>query len=488
MRRILYPILLTVPLFFFACNNQSQKQDNHIPDSKSVQQPAEKENIPLAQLQSYQQRLTGYFDTMLLRRNFNGSILVAKGGHILYEAYQGYANPSKKTDTITLHTSFHLASTSKPFTGVAVMKLVEQGKISLHDNLKKYFPAFPYEGVTVEQLLSHRSGLPNYLFAMDNKDQWDQKRMVFNKDVLDFLIQFQPPISYAPGTRFHYCNTNYVLLALIIEKVTGIPFPQYLKQTIFDPLGMEDTYVYTPADSAQSIMSYKPSGALWANDKYEYTYGDKNVYSTPRDMYRWDSALYRHDFISKAILDSSHMPRSHEKFSVHNYGYGWRMLNLPHGKNVIYHNGKWHGFTPAFARLIDEKAVIIILGNKYSKNIYDAAKHAYDIFGKYMQTTNSPEEEDSQLTTPMPPVVRPVKTQATPKLPNANRQLEKRKSATAVKTPHTRRPVTSTKTEKEANTITVTKHPATVTKAKAPAKAASKPPASKTSYKKKGSQ
>ncbi len=400
LRRILLPLALV--LLIYSCKSNSQPSEkNNKQHAEGQTEIAEKEKIPESELIAYNQKLSGYFDTMLLNRNFNGGILVAKGGNILYEAYVGYENLSKKTDTITANTAFHLASTSKPFTAVAVMKLIGQRKLGLDDDVVKYFSGFPYPGVTVKDLLTHRSGLPNYLYFMDDKKKWNQTTMVSNKDVIDFLIRYQPPKTANPGTRFQYCNTNYVLLASIIEKVTGKPFPQYMKETIFDPLGMNHTFIYTAADSATALMSYKPSGALWANDKYEYTYGDKNVYSTPRDMFKWDSALYRDDFVSKAMLDSSFVPRSNEKPGVHNYGYGWRMLNLRNGKNVIYHFGKWHGFTPAFARLIDEKAVIIILGNKYSKSMYEAAKHSYDIFGNYMQTDSSEDEDDIQPTWPV---------------------------------------------------------------------------------------
>lgn len=398
LRRILIPLAL---ILFIACKSNSEPgKENKKTDNDSKEQSVEKEEIPEAELNAFKQRLSGYFDTMLLNRNFNGGILVAKGGNILYEKYVGYPDPLKKIDTITANTAFHLASTSKPFTGVAIMKLVDEGKISLDDDIIKYFSGFPYSGVTVRHLLTHRSGLPNYLYFMDDKQKWDQNKMPTNKDVIDFLVRYQPAKTASPGTRFQYCNTNYVLLASIIEKVSGKKFPEYMKETIFDPLGMKNTFVFTPTDSARVLMSYKPSGALWANDKYEYTYGDKNIYSTPGDMFKWDSALYREDFVKKAILDSSFVPRSNEKPGVHNYGYGWRMLNLKNGKNVFYHFGKWHGFTPAFTRLIDEKAVIIILGNRSSKSMYEAAKHAYNIFGDYLQSEPSVDEDDIQPTGP----------------------------------------------------------------------------------------
>lgn len=397
MRRIVLPFALCL-ILITGCKSNSEKpgSSENRADGKPGA-PVVSEKISPAELAAYNQKLSAFFDTTLLNRNFNGSILVAKGGNILYEAYIGHTDPSKKTDTISATTPFHLASSSKPFTGMAVMRLVEAGKIGLDDDIIKYFSGFPYSGVTVRHLLTHRSGLPNYLYFMEDKQKWKPTSMPDNKDVVDFLVRYQPPKTAAPGTKFQYCNTNYVLLASIVEKVTGKTFPQYMKETIFDPLGMKHTFIFTPADSARVIMSYKPSGGLWVNDKYDHTYGDKNVYSTPRDMLKWDSGLYREDFISKAILDSAFIPRSHEKQSIHNYGYGWRMLNLNNGKNVIYHFGKWHGFNPAFARLIDEKAVIIILSNRSTKNTYHAASESYNIFGDYMQRDSAVAEENENI-------------------------------------------------------------------------------------------
>lgn len=384
-------ILLTV-----GCKSKSQEKSSHPNDSLKVGS-YEIQNLSNADKMRYNASLSAFFDTGLIKRGFNGGILVAKGGNVLYESYHGYENPNNRLDTITRHTPFHLASTSKPFTAVAVLRLVQDGKINLSDPVTAYFPSFPYLDVTVENLLTHRSGLPNYLSVMEDKKKWDPKQMVSNDDVLNFLEQYKPPVMFRTNSKFAYCNTNFVLLALIVEKVSGKKFPEYLKETIFGPLHMNDTFVYTPADSGRVIMSYKPSGALWANDMFDNTYGDKNVYSTPEDMFKWDRALYNTAFIRKSLLDSAYQPYSHEKPSIHNYGLGWRMLNLPNGKNVIYHNGKWHGFTPAFGRLPDEEAVVIILGNKLNSNIYNQARLAYDFFGDYMgQKTGGGEEGENR--------------------------------------------------------------------------------------------
>ncbi|MCW3118787.1 MAG: beta-lactamase, partial [Chitinophagaceae bacterium] len=191
-------------------------------------------------------------------------------------------------------------------------------------------------------------------------------------------------------------NTNYVLLALIIEKLTGQSFPAYMKKQIFDPLMMADTWIATPADVAKLTPSFDARGRYWKPDFLDETYGDKNVYTTPRDLLKWDIAVSSGQVIGEALLDSAYTPYSNEKPSVHNYGLGWRLLMLKNGKKIIYHNGRWHGTNVAFARLPNEKATIIIIGNKYNSNIYSSAKKAYDIFGEYMQ--QSPDEDEDRLT------------------------------------------------------------------------------------------
>lgn len=452
-------VSLCLALVFVACKSGSSSPTLTQEDSASlgIALPAP-EKLKDGELLMYQTRLTELFDKHLINRNFNGAILIAKGGNIIYEKYVGFTDPKAKTTPIADSSSFHLASTSKPFTGVSILRLVQQGKVHLTDDLTQYFPGFPYPGVTVKDLLSHRSGLPNYLYIMEDKEKWPAQKMVTNNDVLNFLIQYKPNLSYRTGARFNYCNTNYVLLALIIEKVTGTPYPQYLSETIFRPLGMEHTFVYTPTDSGRVIMSYKPSGVLWDQDIFDHTYGDKNIYSTPRDMMKWDAALYNDAFIRQSLLDSAYQPLSNETPSTHNYGLGWRLLSLPNGKKVIYHNGKWHGFSPAFARLTDEKAVIIILGNQYNSNIYKAAKLAYNVFGDYMQNDTQAEEEPNIVP---PPVAvqkkKPVPSPPVKRMKEASRKGSRAKEATKPKT--MAKPKTTSKAKAAATKATKTVKP-----------------------------
>lgn len=343
----------------------------------------------------YYRLLRDFFDSSLLKKNFNGGVLVAKNGAVIYEKYQGLVDIRKK-DSLSAYTPMQLASTGKTFTSVAILRLVQENRLSLDDSLRQFFPGFPYTGITVRMLLNHRSGLPNYLYFASNS-QWDKKKKVSNGDILQMLYTLKPDRTSLPNTRFSYCNTNYVLLALIIEKVTGLPFPQFMHQKFFHPLLMEHSYVFTQKDTLTGTPSFSINGIFWNYDFLDGTYGDKNIYSTPEDMLKWDQALYSGQVLNQAMLDSAFKGYSFEKPAIHNYGLGWHLEILPNGKKIVYHFGKWHGFNAAFARLMDEKVTIIVLGNRFNRAIYNSAYMCYDIFGDYHHHVNRDEPESDSL-------------------------------------------------------------------------------------------
>ena len=375
----------SVLILIWSCQSKSETAEKKLSDAKQYSASSIKTPLDPAEVKKYHDAIETYLNATLLRwKHFSGSILVAKNGTIVYERYVGYRDRRVK-DSITANTPLQIASSGKTFTGGAILKLVQEGKLSLNDSLNKFFPGFPYPGITVKLLLNHRSGLPNYLYYLDKDNKWNKKIYLTNNDVLQTLMTLQPPKTANPDKRFQYCNTNYVLLALIVEKVSGMSFPQYMKTNFFDPLKMENTFVVTLADTLQRNMSYNASGRIWAMDYTDGPYGDKNIYSTPRDLLKWDQSLYDNTILSQKILDSAFTPYSNERPSLHNYGLGFRLLTLKNGKKVIYHNGHWHGFNSAFARLPDEKATIIILGNKYNSRIYTTARKLYNVFGDYDQ-------------------------------------------------------------------------------------------------------
>ena len=344
------------------------------------------------------------YQTLLGNKGFSGQILIAKNGEVIFEDYKGYSNYSDKT-AILPETPIHLASISKTFTGMAALKLWEEEKLDLKAPVTKYFANFPYKEVTIEQLLSHRSGLPDYTYFMEpnkyktvkvknKRGRWVKKLKLIkaetpfrqglynNQDVLDYMVTKRPAPAAMPNRVFKYCNTNFVVLALVIEKITGQDFPTYMAETIFKPLKMENTYVF----SAKSIDKYTPSYTArmvpYKIEKYDCIYGDKNIYSTARDMYLWDKALTEGSYVKESTLEMAYQPQSPINKYHHNYGLGWRILAKPNEERLVYHNGWWHGNNTVFTRLISESATIIILGNKFNKSIYKGKEIASVFTGK----------------------------------------------------------------------------------------------------------
>ncbi|MBI5372260.1 MAG: beta-lactamase family protein [Sphingobacteriales bacterium] len=387
-------LITVLALASFCCSSPGREKTS--PDDSLQYYPPTPAALGKTEFRQYYRELTAFFDSTLFRfHHFNGQVLVAKNGTILYEKYSGKADLRKK-DTMSAGTPLHIASTSKTFTAVTVLRLVQEGRLSLDDSLSKFFPSLPYPGITVKMLLNHRSGLPNYVHFMD-KTSWDKKRYCSNEDVLGILVKEHPDREASPGRKFSYCNTNYLLLALIIEQLTGKSYPEYMREKIFTPLQMKDTYVFTLKDTLSATPSFTASGTYWDYDFLDGTYGDKNIYTTARDLLKWDQALYTGQVIHKALLDSAFAPYSFERPSVHNYGLGWRMMLLPGGKKIVYHFGKWHGSNAAFARLMDEKVTIIILGNRFTRGIYNTAHQCYDLFGDYFQRGGNEEDEPDTL-------------------------------------------------------------------------------------------
>ncbi|HOA38367.1 MAG TPA: serine hydrolase domain-containing protein [Flavihumibacter sp.] len=346
--------------------------------------------------EKYQAAIRGFFEKNFGRQGFNGAYLVAKDGAIISEGYEGYRDLQSREGELGEHDAFHLASVSKTFTAMAVLKLWENGQLDINNDLSLYFEKFPYPGTTIKMLLSHRSGLPNYTNYLDVY-HWDKKKQVTNLDVLSSLYTLHPPLQFPTGKRFAYCNTNYALLALVVEKVTGKHFPDYMRETFFEPLGMEDSYIFQPQDEERSLPSYE-----WNNRKYglefmDLVYGDKNVYSTPRDMLKWDQALYSGKLFRDSTLQAAFTGYSYEKKGARNYGLGWRLTEVDNGKKIVYHNGWWHGNNTVFIRLLDEHATIIVLGNKFNKGIY-RSKQLCDLFGDYRQSNKLFQESDMEAT------------------------------------------------------------------------------------------
>jgi CubicO group peptidase (beta-lactamase class C family) len=342
-----------------------------------------------------------FYDTTLLPSGFNGGIIVAKGGHIIFEKYKGYINLDS-VNPITEFTPLHIASVSKTFTAMAILKLQEQGKLNINDSLTKYFPNFNYPGVTIKTLLNHRSGLPNYLHFLGDV-AWPDTLMMHNTDILNVLINKKPLMkSIVPAdTKFAYNNTNYALLALVIEKVSGKLYPQFMQENIFDPIGMKNTFVRYKMDTNKLSKSFDWKGRIMHETNLDEVYGDKNIYSTVVDLLKWDRIMADSVFLTNASKQLAYIPYSNEKPGIKNYGLGWRMNVYDDGKKIIFHNGWWHGNNATFIRLIKDDVTIIALSNRFARSTY-GSKILVNIFGDYFNEKT--EEEDAVIPNNIPEV------------------------------------------------------------------------------------
>jgi len=328
-------------------------------------------------------RINHFYNKNWPNNTMNGSFLVAKNGQILFERYNGFANKNEGTK-ITSDTPVQIASVSKVLTATAVLKLVNAGKIDLDQKVNTILKTFPYEECTIRMLLDHRTGMRNYAYFTDrDKSIWDRHNQLTNKDILDILATKDIGLESRTGTRFSYCNTNYAMLALIIEKITGLSYKEAMSQMIFKPLGMTNTYVFDDdKDRKKIVPSYKGNGVEIGFDYLDNVYGDKNVFSTARDLLKFDRARQSPDFLKPELLKQVYTGYSNERKGTKNYGLGIRMINWETGQNFYFHNGWWHGNTSSYITLMNEGVTIIALSNKMTRNTYAVRKLA-PIFGDY---------------------------------------------------------------------------------------------------------
>ncbi|MBK7214975.1 MAG: beta-lactamase family protein [Bacteroidales bacterium] len=322
------------------------------------------------------QKLDTLFEKKHKRQGFNGAVLVAQKGVIIYENAFGFSDMHEKTP-LTLNSGFQLASISKTFTGVATLILVQEGIIHLEDSIQQFFPEFPYHNISIKDLLSHRSGLPNYLYAFEDKRKANGSAPT-NDTVVDWFCKANPmiPAYNKPGCFFSYNNSNFMLLAAIISKVSGMSYPEFLKQRIFIPLDMFHTYVDTIAPD--SLLQLKTTGHHGNRKRerefYDGVYGDKGIFSTVEDMSRWYFGLINECILNKHWLKEAFSPRSFEKKSRHNYGLGFRLITEPtemEKVEYVYHGGWWAGYSTMFWTNPEKEYVIIMLSNRKSSSAYE---------------------------------------------------------------------------------------------------------------------
>jgi CubicO group peptidase (beta-lactamase class C family) len=333
------------------------------------------------------------FFTKLHRHGaFNGSVLVSKAGKVIYKRSLGFLDRAKK-ELLTDSSMFQLASVSKVITATAVLMLHERGLLDIKKPVNDYFPDFPYLGITVQELLNHRSGLPNYLYCLNNEICRPDYQMT-NEEMYTYLVNKKTPPYYRPGKRFNYCNTNYALLGLLIEKVSGRSYQDFLREELFAPLGMKYTATIRDIDLAHVNVTraydhrWRPVGF----DASDYVLGDKSIYSTPYDLFLFSEALYNNRIISEGTQKLAYTAFSKDQKQT-NYGYGWRLKNYKDpDKMEVYHNGWWHGYRSSFHRRLKDTLTVVILSNKLNSLAYQTQK-VYDILDSRTSDNEAVEEE-----------------------------------------------------------------------------------------------
>jgi CubicO group peptidase (beta-lactamase class C family) len=352
-----------ITLMFAACSNTNSA--NNDPTVRTLSDD-KKDSLLLVYNPAKEDKFIADFVQRLHKRaGFNGNVLVAKEGKIIYQKAIGWADYLHR-DSLNIKSEFELASVTKTFTGVAIMQLIESGKLSLDDNVKKFFPDFPYEGITVRLLLTHRSGMMNYVYFTDNI--WKEKmKPMSNMDVMRLIAEHKPARYAAPDTRFHYNNSNYMVLASIIEKVTGKPYADYMMEKVFKPAGMKNTHVYSTTVYKKPPVDVVGHDRTWrysvVQNFLDGPVGDKGIYSTIHDLLLYDNALRNGRLLKKESLDSAYKGRSKPVNGHFNYGYGWRVFEGDKDRRVVYHTGWWHGFRHIYVRDLDKKIVVVFLGN-----------------------------------------------------------------------------------------------------------------------------
>lgn len=311
---------------------------------------------------SLSRKLDEYLSSANKFYKFNGSALVAQHGKILLQKGYGFKDASKNIVN-DINGIFQIGSVTKQFTSTVILKLQEEGKLSVSDKLSKYFPEFKYaDKITLEHLLTHTSGIYNYTNDIGEEDSAIVCNPVDKQLALD--IMFKHDLDFKPGTRFSYDNSGYYLLGLIIEKVTGKPYEQNVRDIIFTPLQMThslfdfkhsaDTNITTGYKKLNATEQTVASASRWDST---VTYAAGAIWSTTGDMYIWAKAVAGKKIISADSWKAALTPH------LEHYGYGWFIDSL-YGKKNVAHGGGLPGFIAYFCYYPDEDATIILLNNE----------------------------------------------------------------------------------------------------------------------------
>lgn len=365
MKNSAFYILLVFLLLQVSCGKKSHETCQYVVNMDSLFINLDEANIARRAADA------DVFFKGLACSGMNGTMLYAEQGRVVYENAFGYRKlTGRHRDSLRVDDAFQLSSDSKMFTAEAIMILYAQGKLDYDDDVKKYIPELPYEGITVRHLLNHRSGLPRY-DAMADEFWPDRSKPFSNEEMIKMLAERKPERYAAPDVTFFYNNINYALLASVVERVSGQHFEDFMHDNIFEPLGMEHSYIFSMRDDTvvslymdtpvQGHTMYRNGPEVMQNDYLNGVMGDKIMFSTVADIHKYLVALDCNLLLPDSIQSEAFVPGSEVWKHGENYGFGWRM-NQEH-PNVVYHFGWWKGYRSVIVRDVALNRQLIILTN-----------------------------------------------------------------------------------------------------------------------------
>ncbi len=326
-----------------------------------------------------------------------GNILVYEKGEIVFQSSNGLRTIDP-IDSLTLNSQFRLASVSKQFTSVAVMKLKQEGKLDYNQKVSSILNDFPHDNITIKHLLQHTSGIADYIkiISQNYVPQNSTKRDILgNNEILDIFYNSNPKLKFQPGEKYEYSNTGYLVLASIVEEVSKQHFREFLKENIFDPLNMNNTLLYSYKEGYDSDIPNRVFGYSLNEEKDGYELndyhvvndvrGDGGIYSTINDLFKWNMALLDYKVVPKKLLDEAWRVGTLNNGEDFGYGYGWVIGESSKPKSV-FHSGGWVGFVTYLYNEIDTKSGYVILTNDSSRVLVDIINSINSIreTGKYV--------------------------------------------------------------------------------------------------------
>ena len=319
-----------------------------------------------------------------------GNILVYENGEIVFQNSDGLRSINP-TDSLTLNSQFRLASVSKQFTAIAIMKLKQAGNLEYDQKVNTILTDFPYDNITIKHLLHHTSGIGDYIEMINEKfvpQNLTKRYILGNNEVLDIFYDNNPKLNFQPGEEYEYSNTGYLLLASIVEKISKQHFRDFLKENIFEPLGMSGTTLYNYQEGNDPNMPNRVFGYRKTESEKGYELndyhvvndvrGDGGIYSTLNDLYKWNMALVNYKALPKEYLDQAWNWGTLNNGEKIIYGFGWfRFLEDKTKPKNVFHSGGWVGFATYLFNEIETKSGYIILTNNSTGTVFDI-KNAID--------------------------------------------------------------------------------------------------------------